>query len=36
MAGSPEEIASFIQANNSDYWDDSPLAKEDNLREALF
>lgn len=36
MAGSPEQIATFIQQNNSDYWGKSPTDLTKSIREDLF
>lgn len=36
MEGSPEQIATFIQQNDSDYWGKSPTDLAKNIREDLF
>lgn len=36
MAGSPEQIATFIQQNDSEYWGKSPTDLAKNIRDDLF
>ena len=36
MNKSPAEIASYIQANNSEYWGKSPIGTQESLRTVLF
>jgi len=36
MVQSPENIAAFIKANNSDFWDNSPLTDSEEVNDLIF